>query len=232
MFGKQVWVTQKTHRKSVGMPCTWHPLLLGLLLTLAQATGSSPNVPPASVPLSPSAPPLEPSCSCLDTCILPGTHNQLQTSDGLCDDGGPGAEFHDCPYGTDCKDCGPRCGPMPPPQPPQPPPPPLSAECHCDMFELQLSGDALSTQSDLAGIYIRRLDLTVGARNVYQLNTTDEATAFYLYYSTRSFDWTIGCASSPPTRSDLSCAESHNTARQRAYRKRPSMCGPHSGATF
>lgn len=28
--------------------------------------------------------------------------------DGECDDGGPGAVFYDCPFGTDCGDCGTR----------------------------------------------------------------------------------------------------------------------------
>lgn len=28
--------------------------------------------------------------------------------DGLCDDGGPGADFSICDFGTDCADCGPR----------------------------------------------------------------------------------------------------------------------------
>jgi len=31
-------------------------------------------------------------------------------SDNDCDDGGPGAEFSTCPFGTDCVDCGPRTG--------------------------------------------------------------------------------------------------------------------------
>jgi hypothetical protein len=39
---------------------------------------------------------------------------ELYTSDSLCDDGGPGAEYADCIYGTDCADCGPRFPPPPP----------------------------------------------------------------------------------------------------------------------
>jgi len=35
----------------------------------------------------------------------PGTSLE---SDGHCDDGGPGAEFNQCPLGTDCEDCGVR----------------------------------------------------------------------------------------------------------------------------
>ena len=37
---------------------------------------------------------------CGETCFW--------ASDGGCDDGGPGTEFFDCAYGTDCTDCGPR----------------------------------------------------------------------------------------------------------------------------
>jgi len=33
---------------------------------------------------------------------------RLYTSDSLCDDGSPGAEYTDCIYGSDCPDCGPR----------------------------------------------------------------------------------------------------------------------------
>ena len=35
--------------------------------------------------------------ACFDTCRF--------ASDGVCDDGRPGAEYNDCPYGTDCSDC-------------------------------------------------------------------------------------------------------------------------------
>jgi len=45
-------------------------------------------------------------------------------SDGICDDGGPGAEYPDCQYGTDCSDCGLRYVGLPPPSPPLSPPPP------------------------------------------------------------------------------------------------------------
>lgn len=37
---------------------------------------------------------------CEDTCPWAG--------DGECDDGGPGADYDGCDYGTDCSDCGPR----------------------------------------------------------------------------------------------------------------------------
>lgn len=35
-------------------------------------------------------------------------------SDGVCDDGGPGAEYTLCEFGSDCTDCGPRTGEAPP----------------------------------------------------------------------------------------------------------------------
>ena len=39
---------------------------------------------------------------CFETCMY--------ASDGDCDDSGPGAEFAECTYGTDCTDCGTRSG--------------------------------------------------------------------------------------------------------------------------
>ena len=94
-----------------------------------------PPQPPVVPPPSPPAP-LPPGCVCDDTC--PG-HAEL-ASDGVCDDGGEGAEFSDCVPGTDCTDCGkPRCAPHAPPSsprtvpypPPAPPsgPPPLTPGC-------------------------------------------------------------------------------------------------------
>ncbi|MCA9557594.1 MAG: PQQ-dependent sugar dehydrogenase, partial [Myxococcales bacterium] len=46
------------------------------------------------------AAPGEPVELCADTCDWPG--------DGACDDGGPGASFDVCAFGTDCTDCGAR----------------------------------------------------------------------------------------------------------------------------
>ena len=57
---------------------------------------------PRVMPLAPPPqPPHQPSvCSDGPGCTF--------TSDGWCDDGGPGAAFTHCPLGTDCTDCGPR----------------------------------------------------------------------------------------------------------------------------
>jgi hypothetical protein len=73
------------------------------------------------------------SIKCTDTCNY--------VNDAMCDDGGPGTEYHACGangLGTDCTDCGPRgnggtfgyCAipAPPPPDPPSPPPPP---PCEC-----------------------------------------------------------------------------------------------------
>lgn len=62
---------------------------------------NKPPVPP---------PPQNGTVLCSDTC--PWAH------DKSCDDGGPGAGFATCAFGTDCADCGPRRGPPPPPPPP------------------------------------------------------------------------------------------------------------------
>jgi hypothetical protein len=48
---------------------------------------------------------------CTNTCEF--------ANDGECDDGGPGADFDDCAYGSDCRDCGPR--------------PPQGGTCTCDV---------------------------------------------------------------------------------------------------
>ena len=44
-----------------------------------------------------------PPRGCADTCRF--------AADGECDDGGPGAQYEECAYGTDCADCGPGTEP-------------------------------------------------------------------------------------------------------------------------
>ncbi len=87
---------------------------------------SPPPPPPAPPrpPPPPSPPPLGPVI-CTNDC-----HDGTWERDEVCDDGGPGAEFALCRFGTDCIDCGgrnhppPPSPPGPPPEPPQPPSPP------------------------------------------------------------------------------------------------------------
>ena len=56
-----------------------------------------PPSPPSVYPPPPSpAPP--PTSECTNSCYY--------SSDGECDDGGPGAEYSHCSLGTDCDDCG------------------------------------------------------------------------------------------------------------------------------
>ena len=112
---------------------------------LTSPVAACPLSPPVSpspprLPHAPPPPPLAPGSLCAETCI--------GASDGLCDDGGPGAEYTACQYGTDCADCGvrrstvldpsqspdptpspspdpsPSLDPGPGPAPPPPPPPP------------------------------------------------------------------------------------------------------------
>ena len=64
-------------------------------------------LPPSSSPPSPSPPPpimpsAPPGFTCSNSC------NGLHTSNGICDDGGEGAEWSNCPLGQDCMDCGVR----------------------------------------------------------------------------------------------------------------------------
>ena len=77
--------------------------------------------PPPPMPFPPG------SAGCSNTCVY--------ASDGDCDDGGSGNEYHVCFSCTDCADCGPRavdtCTRHPPPPSPHPPPPgpPGSGTC-------------------------------------------------------------------------------------------------------
>ena len=68
-----------------------------------------PPSPPIQLSSSPSSPPSIPMI-CENTCPIQST---------FCQDGGPGATLTNCPYGTDCEDCGPRH--YQPPAPPQVP---------------------------------------------------------------------------------------------------------------
>ena len=64
---------------------------------------------------------------CSDLCTGQEGTKPGNDANGMCQDGGPGAEMPTCDYGTDCSDCGPRCPwPPPPPAPPVAPPPPVS----------------------------------------------------------------------------------------------------------
>ena len=82
-----------------------------------------PPLPPLDPP-SPSMPPLPPGCTCNSSCV----GNPQYSGDGVCDDGGPGADFNECAYATDCLDCGPDCLGLPAapaPGAPAPSPSPL-----------------------------------------------------------------------------------------------------------
>jgi hypothetical protein len=74
--------------------------------------------PPPRPPRPPPSPPRLPGSVCVEICNW--------SSDGDCDDGGPGAEYADCGYGADCFDCGVRQG-----QPPRAPPPPRAPFTIC-----------------------------------------------------------------------------------------------------
>jgi hypothetical protein len=87
-------------------------------------------------------------CRCTNVC----TGAPQYAVDDECDDGGPGAGYDLCEYGSDCLDCGgPRCGnsslstsysydykgglpfpPLPPLDPPSPSMPPVPPGCTCN----------------------------------------------------------------------------------------------------
>ena len=70
-------------------------------------------------PPSPSMPPVPPGCSCNSSCV----GNPEYSGDGVCDDGGPGADYNECAYATDCLDCGPDCRGLSAARPPGAPAP-------------------------------------------------------------------------------------------------------------
>ena len=74
-------------------------------------TDCGPRLPRSPPPPAAASPPQATGTLCNDLCVGFPTY----ASDGFCDDGGPGAEFPDCQYGTDCTDCGPRTPLAPPP---------------------------------------------------------------------------------------------------------------------
>jgi len=81
---------------------------------IGKCSGSYPPPSPPSPPAPPSPPP--PPAGCADTCNY--------AEDFECDDGGPGAEYIACDFGTDCQDCGPRAVAPPSASPPLPSPSP------------------------------------------------------------------------------------------------------------
>jgi hypothetical protein len=82
-----------------------------ILLMLAQPPPQNSPPPDFSPPPPvPSPPPLTGGCS--NECAA-----TMYINDGDCDDGGSGSEFSECPYASDCEDCGERPY-SPPPSPP------------------------------------------------------------------------------------------------------------------
>ena len=78
-----------------------------LFLTLSRVRGQTPL---------PHTAPIPGHAICENTCLgeaADGNNDSNNTdfvSDGICDDGGPGAYYSDCDWGTDCNDCDPRDG--------------------------------------------------------------------------------------------------------------------------
>lgn len=74
------------------------------------AAPPSPPPKPPFAPPKPPSPPVEAPELCIEDCNY--------SSDGECDDGGPGADYNICQIGRDCVDCGPRPDPDGSPAPP------------------------------------------------------------------------------------------------------------------
>ena len=100
-----------------GPGSVWPDCVLGTDCSDCGVREVSPS-PPA--PISLPAPSLTPSnesspgfLGCSDACGA--------SDNGLCEDGGPGSVWQDCPLGTDCTDCGVREYTSSPPAPPSSP---------------------------------------------------------------------------------------------------------------
>lgn len=105
------WLCEQT---ALPIACEYQPPML----PPAQPAPPLPPLPPGLPPASPAPPgPPPPVTVCLNSC----PENPVFTSDAECDDGGPGADFELCTYGTDCADCGPRLVHEQAPGVPQPP---------------------------------------------------------------------------------------------------------------
>jgi hypothetical protein len=72
---------------------------------LGHQNGHDPTPEPTSSP-TPSPTPSPTAGLCDDSCDHSGSTQYTQ--DDSCDDGGEGAEFDNCAFGTDCTDCGVR----------------------------------------------------------------------------------------------------------------------------
>ena len=75
------------------------------------------------------------------------------SSDGDCDDGGPGAEYGACGYGMDCADCGTRAL-----APPSPSPPPVPFATY-QAFHTNSRADSGEEHITTGGMYLTSSDL-------------------------------------------------------------------------
>lgn len=87
--------------------------MITTILFLLHSTLTVIAVPPSPSPPPPIMPSAPPGFTCNNNCIGPN-----YISDGVCDDGGEGAEFSICGIGQDCMDCGVRYISPPPAQSP------------------------------------------------------------------------------------------------------------------
>ena len=100
---------------------------LRMRVRLRDSTLTLPVIEPPRPPATPPAlppPSIAPPTGLIIRCTNACAQTPVAASDGVCSDGGPGAEVALCLLGDDCLDCGPRYTLTPPPAPPRPPPPP------------------------------------------------------------------------------------------------------------
>ena len=120
-------------RMSFAENVTESPYTVGFQLWPSHIEDFEPLEMQATVHIASPPPSASPSAVCSNTCYY--------SSDGLCDDGGSGAEYSDCASGTDCVDCGPRLliSSPPPPSPSPPPPTPSPAAPPSGPYQQQVN---------------------------------------------------------------------------------------------
>ena len=96
-----------------GTLCRLHHATTAVLGLSSRTVRWAPTAGRRGVRDAPTATTAAPAETCTNTCnaFLVETYEGTLADYTTCDDGGPGAEFADCPLGTDCDDCGVRDAP-------------------------------------------------------------------------------------------------------------------------
>lgn len=125
LIAARLWRTSRKSRAHTCVCALGVPAFTRIIMVVAAlfvcAPAMAPLGPPGAVYV------------CVDDCHSANGHDNAHN--GLCNDGGPGSEYHgwvNCPIGHDCTDCGVRwLYPSPPPAAPAPSPMPAPPGVLC-----------------------------------------------------------------------------------------------------